>query len=230
LSGIPFSVPPNSPTNLLKKQHIKGNNLVILTWQIPNDDGGSPILNYIIDYEEVLGPSSYGPKTRYLQNQTEFNLYNNSNNQLYPFDNFRNIYTKYKNYSSLNTTEKNELIASRNQLLQFVIPPRPITLTNMDDAFGTDISNVILSVNNLSYTYKSALLNQNVFDISNIQLKWYYLQDTTNGNSAWNNDSSSSFHLSIRADLEHDSNDRSRDISRIFDISGVYTVNTSNLS
>jgi hypothetical protein len=100
----------------------------------------------------------------------------------------------------------------------------------MDDAFGTDISNVILSVNNLSYTYKSALLNQNVFDISNIQLKWYYLQDTTNGNSAWNNDSSSSFHLSIRADLEHDSNDRSRDISRIFDISGVYTVNTSNLS
>ena len=236
LSGIPFSVPPNSPTNIIQKQHVKGDRLVILTWQIPDDDGGSPILNYIIDYQEVYeGPSlSYGTKKRYIQNEIEYILWNKTNN-LYPFDNFRKIYTDYKKISSLTTAQKNDLIASRNQLYQFVIPPRPITINNTDKAFGTDISNIILSFDNPSYTYKSALLNQNVFDISNIQLKWYYVQDTTNGNPAWfNNDISLSFHLSIRADLEHDSIDRSRDISGIFDISGIYTVfntiNTTNLS
>jgi hypothetical protein len=232
LSGIPFARPSNAPTYLLKKQHVKGNNLVILTWQIPEDDGGSPILSYVIDYQEVLSenPLQYGNKIRYIQNEIENQMYNEEN-KLYPFDDFRKIYSGYRNFSSLTTSEKNTLFASRQKLLQFVIPPRPITITNTDVALGVDLSNnIILKHDKQSFTYKSAVLNQNVFDMSNIQLKWYYVQDNTNGFPIWTNGISSSFHLSIKAHLQHDSTDRSRDISGIFDISGTYNVNTSNLS
>lgn len=233
LSGIPFSRPSNAPTNLLKKQHVKGNNLVILTWQIPEDDGGSPILNYVIDYQEVLSenPLRYGKQIRYIQNATEYQMFKEEN-KIYPFDDFQKIYTSYKTFSSLTTAEKNTLVASRQKLLQFVIPPRPITITNTDVAFGVDLSNnIILNHSKRYFSYKSGILNQNVFDISNIQLKWYYLQDNTNGFPMWTSDISASFHLSIKAGLQYNnSNDRSRDISGIFDISGTYIVNTSNLS
>ena len=234
LSGIPFARPINSPIRFIGTPVI-GNELVIITWRIPQDDAGSPILNYIIDYEEIIRtvtPIKYMNKIRYKQNSVEDALYNQANSS-YPFDDFRKVYAGYKRFSSLSTSERNSLITLRNQISQFVIDPRPITINETDHFLSSviDLSkNIILSYTNTTTTfnYKSSLLTQNVFDFSNIQLKWYYTQDSLG--TLWNSDISSSFHLSIRGHLEHNSNNRSRDVSGIFDISGTYTVTFDMLS
>jgi hypothetical protein len=214
---------------------IIGDNIVILTWKIPQDDAGSPILNYIIDYERVnenVSPIKYNNKTRYIQNAVENELFTQPNRN-YPFDYFRSLYSDYKNLSSLSAERQTEVVAFRNKLTQFVIPPRPITINNTDRFLSSvaDISNnIILNYTDTTQTfsYKSGLLNQNVFDLSNIQLAWYYTQDNAGG--AWNPGITASFHLSIRGELEHNSSDRSRDISGIFDISQSYIVSTESLS
>lgn len=221
LSGIPFARPDNSPIKFVGTPII-GNELVILTWRIPQDDAGSPILNYIIDYEEVVtvgGQDTYIKKTRYHQNSTEATLWRTANRG-YPFDDFRKLYAGIKRYSLLSSVEKTELNTLRNELTPFVLHPRPITLK--------DTSNNMVSYNNPTLTYKSSLLKQNAFDLSNIQLKWYYTPDY--GGSAWNFDVSFSFHLSISGHLEHNSSDRSRDISNVFDISGTYIITYNKLS
>jgi len=232
LSGIPFARPANSLVKFIGTPII-GNELVILTWRIPQDDAGSPILNYIVDYEEVnrtVTPIKYINKTRYTQNSIEDAFYKEANRG-YPFDDFRKLYAGYKRFLSLSTGEQNNLVTLRNQITQFIIDPRPITINETDRFLNTvaDLSkNIILSYTKPSFKYKSSLLTQNVFDFSNIQLKWYYTQDT--GAGLWNSNITSSFHLSIRGDLQHNSNDRSRDVSGIFDISGMYTVTFNTLS
>jgi hypothetical protein len=88
-----------------------------------------------------------------------------------------------------------------------------------------------MNYDNRKFEYKSNLLNQNVFDLSYIQLKWYYTQDTTGGGLPWlSSDISLSFHLSIRGHLKDISGNTYRDISGIFDISRSYIVTSSNLS
>lgn len=234
LSGIPFARPANSPIRFIGTPII-GNELVILTWRIPQDDAGSPILNYIIDYEEVVRtvtPIKYINEIRYKQNNIEDAFYNDAKRG-YPFNDFRKVYAGYKRISSLSTVERNSLISLRNELSQFVIDPRPITINETDRFLNSvaDLSkNIILKYTNTTTTfnYKSSLLTQNVFDFSNIQLKWYYTQDSAGG--LWNSDILSSFHLSIRGHLQHNSSDRSRDVSGIFDISGTYTVTFDMLS
>ena len=235
LSGIPFARPNNSPIQFVGTPII-GNQLVIFTWKIPQDDAGSPILNYIIDYQtiedETITPIRYSGKTRYIQNAVEHDLYIQPNRN-YPFDYFRSVYSDYKNLSALSASRQAEVITLRNKLMQFVIPPRPITISNTDRFLSSvaDLSNnIILNYTNTTQTflYKSGLLSQNVFDLSNIQLAWYYTQDNAGG--AWTPGITASFHLSIRGDLEHNSNDRSRDISGIFDISQSYIVSTESLS
>jgi len=235
LSGIPFARPNNSPIQFVGTPII-GNQIVIFTWKIPQDDAGSPILNYIIDYQEILDetriPIVYSSRTRYIQNSTEYALFIQPNRN-YPFDYFRSLYSDYKNLSSLSAERRNEVISTRNLLMQFVINPRPITISNTDRFLSStpDISNnIILNYTNTTQTfsYKSGLLNQNVFDLSNIQLTWYYTQDNVGG--AWIPGITASFHLSIRGHLEHNSNDRSRDVSGIFDISQSYIVSTDILS
>lgn len=220
LSGIPFARPSNSPIKFIGTPVI-GKELVILTWRIPQDDGGSPILNYIIDYEEVV-PGDQGDiyinEKRYIQNSTEAALYAKVNSG-YPFDDFQTLYSGIKRYSLLSSTEKTELNNLRNEITQFVLHPRPITLG--------DTTNIIVSSSNPTFTYKSALLKQNAFDLSNIQLKWYYIED---GGSAWDTEVSYSFHLSISGHLEHNSTNRSRDISNVFDISGMYNISYNKLS
>jgi hypothetical protein len=234
LSGIPFARPNNSPIQFVGTPII-GNELVIFTWKIPQDDAGSPILNYIIDYQtidETRTPIRYSGRTRYIQNAVENELFTQPNLN-YPFDYFRSLYSDYKNLSALSASRQAEVIAFRNKITQFVIPPRPITINNTDRFLSSvaDLSNnIILNYTNTTQTflYKSALLNQNVFDFSNIQLAWYYTQD--NAGSAWGSGITASYHLSIRGDLEHNSNDRSRDIYGIFDISQSYIVSTERLS
>ena len=48
LTGIPFSRPENTPIEFFGNPII-GNQLIYISWKIPMDDGGSPILNYVID-------------------------------------------------------------------------------------------------------------------------------------------------------------------------------------
>jgi hypothetical protein len=240
LSGIPFARPDNSPIKFVGDQTI-GNQMVILTWKIPQDDAGSPILNYIIDYEEVeevTSPSGsivnkYSNKIRYKQDATENGFYQQPNRG-YPFDDFVKVYSGYKKFASLTTGEQTLLSSLRNEITKYIIHPRPITLNDTDKSLNSSSSdlskNIVLSYTNTSFTYISNLLNQNVFDISNVQLKWYYVQDTTNGGNQWQTDTSVSFQLSVRADLIHNSSNRSRDISGIFDVSGTYNVNLSKLS
>lgn len=235
LSGIPFARPVNSPIKFIGSQTI-GNQIAILTWEIPQDDAGSPILNYIIDYEEVTTQSSrkiYTNKTRYIQDAIEYGFYQQANRN-YPFDDFRKVYASYKKFSALTADEQTNLMTLRNEISKYIILPRPIILNDPDKFLNsqtTDVSkNIVLSYTNRSFTYKSNLLNQNVFDLSNIQLKWYYTPDMTGGGELWSNGISSSFQLSIRGHLEHNSSDRTRDVSGIFDISGTYVVNLSNLS
>ena len=230
LSGIPFSRPNNSPITFIGAPII-GNQLVILTWRIPQDDAGSPILNYIIDYEEVVSGNTYINNRRYLQNSDEYALYTNSVG-IYPFDDFRKLYTGIKQYSRLTANEQTQITTLRNQLTPFILLPRPITINETDrflNKVNADLSqNIILSYTKQTFAYKSALLTQNAFDLSNIQLKWYYTQDSTA--TLWTPGITSSFHLSIRGHLEHNSSNRSRDISNVFDISGTYIVSYNNLS
>lgn len=237
MSGIPFSRPDNAPITFTGDQ-IVGNQLAILTWKIPQDDTGSPILNYIIDYEEVIETTSstgsivkkYINKKRYKQDDIE----NGFNQLTYPYSDFFKVYTAYKNFSSLTADEQGSISRLRTGIMKYVIHPRPIVLDDPDKAFNTSSSdltkNIILNYTNKTFTYKSNLLNQNVFDLSYIQLKWYYTQDTIGGAEWVSNDISLSFHLSIRCHLQHNSSNRSRDISGIFDISGTYVVTTLKMS
>jgi hypothetical protein len=235
LSGIPFARPVNSPIQFIGDQTI-GNQMAILTWKIPQDDAGSPILNYIIDYEEITtqsGQNIYSNKTRYIQDVLEYGLYQQSNRN-YPFDDFRKIYAGYKKYSALTADEQTNLMTLRSEISKYIILPRPILLNDPDKFLNTsttDISkNIVLSYTTRTFTYKSNLLTQNVFDLSNIQLKWYYTPDMTEGGGLWTNGISSSFQLSISGHLEHNSSNRSRDISGIFDISGTYVIDVTKFS
>ena len=243
LSGIPFARPDNAPIRFLGNQTI-GNELVILTWKIPQDDAGSPILNYIIDYQEETETTlstgvkitKYSDKTRYIQDASENSLYKELNRG-YPIDDFRKVYAGYKKFSSLNASEQTNLITLRNEISKYIIYPRPITLDDPDKSLNSpssDLSkNIIMNPYtdaNRKFEYKSNLLNQNAFDLSYIQLKWYYTQDTTGGGLAWSDDISLSFHLSIRGHLKDISGNTDRDISGIFDISRSYIVTSSNLS
>lgn len=249
LPGIPFARPDNAPI-IFTGDQIIGSQLAILTWKIPQDDAGSPILNYIIDYEEVtetISPSTgsivkkYSNQKRYIQDEIENGFYVESinKNRGYPKDDFFRVYTGYNKFSALSANEQEAISKLRADITKYVIHPRPIVLNDPDKALNTtppappsDLSkNIILNYTNRTFTYKSNLLNQNVFDLSNIQLKWYYTQDTTGGGLAWSSsDISLSFHLSIRGHLEHNSMNRSRDISGIFDISGTYIVTISKMS
>jgi len=239
LSGIPFARPANSPIHFVGTPVI-GNELAIITWRIPQDDAGSPILNYIIDYEEVVETpgqqTTYINKTRYVQNSIEAGLYSDTvrGRRGYPFDDFRRLYTGIKRYSLLSADERTSLTTLRNELIPFVLLPRPITINETDRYLNKDPNiidlskNIILNYTKRTFSYKSGLLNQNAFDLSNIQLKWYYTQDTTA--SLWSSGVTSTFHLSIRGHLEHNSSNRARDISNVFDISGTYTVSYNSLS
>ena len=250
LSGIPFARPDNAPIQYVGNPII-GNEMVILTWKIPQDDAGSPILNYIIDYEEIVESIStttgldlkkYINKTRYKLDRYEPPNPDNpkDNSRIsYPFDDFRTVYSGYKKLSSLPSAEQARLAEIRAELTNYVIPPRPIALSDMDYYLTRYKNGVLLpiipgktvnlSYSNTSFTYISEVLTQNVFDISNIQLKWYYLLDPTS--NTWDTDNiTTSFQLTINGDLIRDPSNSILDIPNIFNISSVYTVDRTKFS
>ena len=202
LSGIVFARPTSAPIQIVGTPLV-GNRLVYITWKIPQDDAGSPILTYVIDYEEetgqtVDGTKTYGQSRPYRENSdipVERNVLK---------DRFLNVYTRYKNYDSLTLGQQRDLDILRNQLLTYIIPPTSIALNDadfiLDKLVDTPNKNVILTYAQKTFTYISDELTQNVFDIANIQLKWYYFNDTTG--SVWPDDNTTvSFKMSIRGHL-----------------------------
>ena len=242
VTGIPITRPDPAPAKVIGNKIVVGNNLVYLTWKIPPSDGGAPILNYIIDYQEIVkrfdanGAIIWTPidtKYRYNQNGTEPTV---KTNTTYPKDDFVAIYNALKNRNTLTAAELSRVDASRNSLEQYIIPPSPITLIDADinpTPSSEQNKNVVLTYNNRSFTYISDELTQNVFDISNIQLKWYYFVDNTVP-STWDGEDNVSvtFTMSIRGHLKHVSN-AALDIDNIFyipDTLKTYTVKNSKLS
>lgn len=230
LSGVVFARPITAPIEF--KETLSGNQLVYITWKIPQDDAGSPILTYVIDYKEESASNTLIP---YRENANVPVLRQTLK------DIFFEVYTKYKNYDSLNLVDRANLDISRNQLLSYIIPPTPITLNDPDNLLNpvtTPNKNVILTFTQKTFTYISDELRQNVFDIENIQLKWYYFQDIVG--TIWPDDSTTvSFKMSIRGHLKDVSGNSSLDISNIFYIppgnvygggAGAYNVNRTLFS
>lgn len=235
LTGIPITRPENAPATVVGDKVVVGDSLVYLTWKIPPDDGGAPILNYIIDYQEINGDKLVGTKYRYNQNAEE------PTEPTYPKDKFVAVYNLLKNRYTMSAAELSVVEASKNSLTKYIIPPAPITL------FDPDIKNAVLDANNnpvidasknvalnydkRSFTYYGNELTQNVFDISNIQLKWYYFQDNSGGGT-WDNFTTVTFTMSVRGHLKHIS-DASLNIDNIFyipDTLKTYTVTKAKLS
>ena len=234
LTGIPFARPANAPITFVGNP-IVGDRLVYLTWKIPKDDAGSPILNYIIDYEEVSDTTgAYSNKRRY-KIDTDEPLQNVR--QSYPFDDFRTVYAGYKKFASLSPSEKTVISNLRSLLTKYIIPPIPITILDSDYNLNPSVipnRNVRLTYNSQSFTFISAELTQNVFDISNIQLKWYYFNDPTG--IPWTDDLTTvSFRMSVRGHLKAVSGSGAQDINDIFYIPGdavtgvTYTVTRAKL-
>jgi hypothetical protein len=214
LSGIVFARPATSPVTFIGTPLV-GNNLVYITWKIPQDDAGSPIITYIIDYQEEITTTVNNVTTITYTSERQY-----KQNSMIPSANdlknmFFILYTNYKNYDSLTASEKTKLDISRNELLKYVIPPTPITINYSDFILWTSdnpVRYVKLSFTNRNFTFISDELNQNVFDIANIQLKWYYFRE-----NLWPDDETTvSFKMSIRGHLKDVSGNTSLDINNIF--------------
>jgi hypothetical protein len=232
LTGIPFARPANAPIEFIGNP-IVGDRLVYLSWKIPKDDAGSPILNYIIDYEEVsetIGAGgvivkSYSNKRRY-KIDTDEPLQNKRPS--YPFDDFRSVYAGYKKFASLTSSQITYFSNLRSLLTKYIIPPTPIIINDSDYNLSPSVipnRNVRLSYDSRSFTFISAEITQNVFDISNIQLKWYYFNDPTG--APWLNDTTTvSFRMSVTGHLKAVTGGGSvtPDISNIFYIPGDATT------
>lgn len=232
LVGIPFSRPVNTPIEFYGNPII-GDQSIYISWKIPVSDAGSPILNYVVDYEEVVENIQNGLiiSTNYINKRRYKIDVSEPTRSSYPFNDFREVYTAYKNFDALSISEQLRISNLRSVLLSYVIPPTPITLKDADRNIDATIEtrNVIMSFTKQSFTYISAELTQNVFDIANIQLKWYYLIDPTG--TSWDTNTEVTFGMSIRGHLKDISGNTANDIDNIFYIadnsnSGVtYKVN-----
>jgi len=243
LSGVVFARPSFAPVTLVGSPVI-GDRLIYLTWRIPQDDAGSPILNYIIDYEIEVTRNISGVITTRYENKRRYKIsVDEPTRQTYPKGEFEEVYASYKKYDLLTSDEQTRIRNLRAELTRFVIPPTPITLRDSDYyASRRDPStgnllppipnrSIILNYDQRTFSYIGDELVQNVFDISNIQMKWYYVNDT-NYNS-WNTDELTvSFKMSIRGHLKDVTGNSARDINNIFYIpeSTVYSVNRTIFS
>ena len=220
LTGIPFSRPENTPIEFFGNPII-GNQLIYISWKIPIDDGGSPILNYIIDYEEVIENIQNGVtiSTKYI-NKRRYRLnISEPTRSSYPFIDFRDVYTAYKNFNQLSAADQLRFSELRSVLTSYVIPPRPITFNDAD--FNQNFTtipnrNVKLSYTQQSFSYISSELNQNVFDLNNFQLRWYYRVDPTSEGHWDNDDIEVSFGMSIRGHLKDISGNAANNIDNVF--------------
>ena len=213
LSGISVTFPLNSGVFFpITGDNIRvvGDKVIIFSWVIPTDDGGGPILDYLIEYAPTLVNGNGLPIKDSSGNSipSTYVPYYSDDNQ--PRDKLSDYKFILNNKNSTNASIVALSAAKRANLLKYLIPPTPITLFNMDrnsnsNTEGPLFTNSLIIKNiNTKYTYTSYALSQNEFDLSNIQLKWYYIKDAS-GNS-WTNDTKINFKISISGYLT-DNND-----------------------
>jgi hypothetical protein len=189
VSGVPLSVPDLSDGFITfpSSQIIKDDETTF-TWTVPIGDGGAPILDYLIEFASINSLNKIGDYQPY---------YIDSKQPLNKLNIYKDIIVN-KNIVNIESTKL---------LLQsYLIPPTPITLYEVDRNNINIINNpslskyIDISNANVTYRYTSSILDQNDFDISYIQLKWYYLQNNVSGSNLWNGENIN-FNLSFKVYL-----------------------------
>lgn len=186
-SGFPISYPSNTGINNLKT-NVVGNDYIVFSWNSPINDGGGPILDYLIEYAASavdangnvikVNGNSIPESTGFIQYYAD---------SIQPKDkllDYKYIWNnQYSNSSSIIAT----LEEKRANLLKYKIPPRPISLYDIDRYSASNTSDIsfsralILSNANTTYYYTSLPLSQNEFDLTDIQFAWYYIKDLSGG-------------------------------------------------
>jgi len=213
LSGVSVTFPVNSGVFFpITGDNIRvvGDKLIIFSWVIPNDDGGGPILDYLIEYAPTLVNGNGVPIKDASGNSipsTYVPYYSDDNEPRDKLADYKYI------LNNKNTTDASIVAlsaAKRANLIKYMIPPTPISLFNIDRNSNSNTegplfaNSLIIKNSNTKYTYTSYVLSQNEFDLSNIQLKWYYIKDSASTN--WTNDTKINFKISITGYLTDNNN------------------------
>lgn len=213
LSGVSVTFPVDSGVFFpITGDNIRvvGDKLIIFTWIIPNDDGGGPILDYLIEYAPTLVDGNGIPIKDSSGNSipSTYKQYYSDDNQ--PRDKLADHKYILNNKNSTDPSIVALSAAKRANLLKYIIPPTPISLYNIDRNSNSNTegplfaNSLIIKNSNTKYTYTSNVLSQNEFDVSNIQLKWYYIKDASSNN--WTSNTNINFKISITGYLT-DNND-----------------------
>jgi hypothetical protein len=174
-SGVSITFPINIGINELRSV-VNGNDYIVFTWKAPFNDGGGPILDYLIEYAEV----STGRFQQYYKDDAQ------PRDKLSEYKYIWN--NRYDNRPSTIATIQEK----KTTLLNYKINPMPIDLYDIDRYNASTITNgvfnrtLILTSSNVSYAYESLPLTQNEFDLNNIQFSWYYLKNSSSGSGSWN--------------------------------------------
>lgn len=189
ISGVPLSVPDLSDGFItFPRSQIIRNNSITFTWTAPIGDGGAPILDYLLEFAGVDAFNKIGEYQQYYIDNIQ------------PKDKL----ILYKNIIVNKNIPTYDIPYTKNLLQTYMLNPTPITLYEVDRNNINIINNpslskyIDISYANVTYTYTSSILNQNDFDLSNIQLKWYYLQDKDTGSHSWNDTTTINFKLSFK--------------------------------
>jgi len=202
LNGIPISIPDLSngivtfPRSPIAGYYIANGNYIpyiSFTWTVPIDDAGAPILDYLIEYAMVTTDGNDNVIISAYQQYYQDNVQPEHKLDL------------YKNIIVNKNVPTNDISLTKNLLQTYLIPPTPISLYEVDKNNINIINNpslskyIDISNANITYTYISSYLEDNEFDLSNIQLKLYYLQDISNGTSGSWGTILINFKISIKA-------------------------------
>ena len=228
-SGIPTTIPEGIGINTLKK--IVGSEIIYMTWQIPHDDGGAPILDYVIEYTDVYRNASnvvtgYGIFKQFLIDNQQ------------PKDKLVDYKFIHNNKNSTDSAIQQQVSTKKTALLKYMIPPDSISLYDIDvnnsNLLYDPTKMTIIKQTNQTYTYISNDLIQNVFDLSNIEFKWYYLPDPSNvGLAYWDSSTSISFNFSVTAYLTDNYDVIQQKLFSLKDLNGrdlSYNVTMAKLS
>jgi hypothetical protein len=213
LSGVSITYPDDSGVTFpISGENIRvvGDKLIIFSWIIPTDDGGGPILDYLIEFATVSVNSNGDTITDSNGNSITSSYTQYYEDSYQPRDKLEDYKYIRNNKDSTNPLVVTSISQKTANLNKYHIPPTPIILYNVDrysasNTEGPLFSNsLIIKNSNTKYTYTSYILYQNEFDLSNIQLKWYYIKDPTSGN--WTSQTNINFKISISGYLTDNNN------------------------
>jgi hypothetical protein len=233
-SGVPITFPENVGITFSSADtFVVGANLIIFTWSIPFEDGGGPILDYLIEYAPTLLDASGNRRKDNSGNSIPdtFKQYYIDNNQ--PNEKLDDYKFIRANQNSSDQTLLSLVETKKANLLKYKIQPTPIVLFDID---RNSISNTDLSFSNVLeikqpntlYRYTSSALSQNEFDLTDIQLKWYYIKDPSGVN--WTVNTNINFKISINIYLTDLSNSNVIPLSLIPSLDISYNATSNSYS